>query len=116
MVLARRSAGRHLRIALALAIAAAPACSCDPPIEPAPEDIEGLSHWLWFNFLAADDAALADASTKIYAASDFDNFTAAKRGLLNDLTSDELAPVEMSDHDPKPAQGMYLIDRFDCTM
>ncbi|MBN2360527.1 MAG: hypothetical protein JXR83_13815 [Deltaproteobacteria bacterium] len=104
------------RIAIASWLLFAPACSCDPPIAPAPEDIEGLSHWLWVNFLVADDAALADAVVKIHAATDLEHFSAPARSLLDDLNSDELEPVEMSDRDPAPAQGMLLVDRFDCTM
>lgn len=116
MTLTQRTPHRRARIAIALALVLAPACSCDPPIEPAPEDIKGLAHWLWSNYLTADDAALADAVAKLHGAAGYDSFSEPKRGLLDDLTSDELAPVEMSDRDPRPAQGMYLVDLFDCTL
>jgi len=38
---------------LALGVAAA----CPPEIEPAPEDLDGVAHWLWVNYELADDAA-----------------------------------------------------------
>ena len=105
-----------MRIALAAAMLLAPACSCEPPIEPAPEDIKGLSHWFWLNFAAADDRAFADAVVKLHSAAGYDSFAEVTRGLLDDLTSDDLVPVEMSDRDPRPAQGMYLVDLIDCTL
>lgn len=116
MILARRLTELGARMALATASLLAAACPLAPQIEPAPEDIKGLSHWFWVNFSTADDRALADAVVKLHSAAGYDNLTEPVRGLLDDLTSDDLAPVEMSDRDPRPAQGMYLVNLFDCTL
>lgn len=90
--------------------------ACEPELEPAPADIDGVSHWLWVNFETADDASLDDAIDKAYKAADFDHFSEHYRGLLSDLTSAELAGVGMEDRDPKPAQGMYFVNMFDCDL
>ncbi|MFH1811446.1 MAG: hypothetical protein ABIJ09_22080 [Pseudomonadota bacterium] len=90
--------------------------ACEPPLEPAPEDINGIAHWLWVNYLQADDTAMVDAMRKVHKANAFDTFSEQDRGLLKDLTRDELAVVDMQDRDPKPAQGMFVTNMFDCDL
>ncbi len=90
--------------------------ACGPSLEPAPEDINGVAHWLWQHYDDADDTSLADAIDKVYSVTDFAHYSEDSRGLLRDLSVEELTVVEMQDRDPKPAQGMYLINMYDCTL
>lgn len=90
--------------------------ACEPELDPAPEDINGVAHWLWAHYDDADDASLADAIDKVYSVVDFANYSEDSRGLLRDLSAEELTVVEMQDRDPKPAQGMYLVNMFDCEL
>jgi hypothetical protein len=53
---------------------------------------------------------------KAHVAAGFDGYSEEDRGLLRDLTQDELAVVEMQARDPKPAQGMFLVHMFDCDL
>ncbi|MBN2361221.1 MAG: hypothetical protein JXR83_17330 [Deltaproteobacteria bacterium] len=104
------------RLAIVGVLLLTPACLFGSPTEPAPDDLDGLARWLWVNFLAADAATMADASSKLHVAADFDGISEPRRGLLDDLASDDLAAVEMADRDPRPAQGMYLINLLGCTL
>jgi len=108
---------RHLaQGGLLLATLALGALACEPALEPAPGDIDGLAHWLWVNFLDADDAAMADALKKVHSVADFAAFEEPLRMTITDLVQDELAVVEMQDRDPKPAAGMLVTNVFDCSI
>jgi len=109
--LRRLALGGSLLIALALTTAA-----CEPALEPAPKDIDGLAHWLWVNYLAANDEEMADALKKVHTVADFAAFDEPLRMTITDLEQGELAVVEMEDRDPKPAVGMLVTNVFDCTI
>lgn len=106
-----------LRRDLALLYACLPlVAACPPPLEPAPKDIDGVAHWLWLHYEDADDAAMADALEKVHRACRFSDFEASERGLLSDLSKQELAPVQMEETDPERAQGMFLTNAFACEL
>ena len=88
--------------------------ACEPKIEAAPEDVDGLAHWLWANYSDVEDETLSDAIDKLGVAFAFDELSEPKRGLLRNLTSADLASVEMEDRDPASAQGMYVANVFAC--
>lgn len=92
------------------------AAACAPPAEPAPDDVDGLAHWLWNNGDGADDAAIVAAAANVHAAVDGDVLRAPARGTLADLTAAELAVVDMQDRDPSNAQGLFYAGVVGCSI
>lgn len=83
-------------------------------IEPAPKDLDGLAHWFWLNYTAADDAEMADAVDKLHRALDADALEEPGQGTVSRLSSAELEHVEMQDRDPDPAVGLYITGVIRC--
>lgn len=100
-----------MRRLFVLALAAA---ACAPPARETPQDVDGLARWLWVNGDTADDAALVEAAGNVHAAVGGDDLDPPDRGTLEDLTSEELAVVDLADRDPAPAQGLFYAGVVRC--
>jgi len=106
-------------LALAPALLLLAGCLDNTPIQPAPEDRDGLFHWTWVNYESASDTDLADATLKLDAAVDGGSLDPAAplKGGLKDLTRDELTQVAMENGaDPAKGRGLYIVNTFDCTL
>ncbi|MFH1811304.1 MAG: hypothetical protein ABIJ09_21370 [Pseudomonadota bacterium] len=90
--------------------------ACPPEVEPAPEDLDGVAHWLWLNYTLADDTAVADAVNKLHRAADGETRSEPMRGRLTRLQSADLAVVGMEHKDPKKAVGIFAFTALDCDL
>lgn len=83
---------------------------CAKPVE-APEDLDGLVHYLWQRYDDGSDeelrAALANLEPLV---------AEVQEGTLTDLTAAEADVVPRGDADPADAQGMYLARDVDCAL
>lgn len=104
-------------ILLACLLVSSTACR---KVDAAPEDLDGLVHYIWQNLDEGDDAALTEAINNLHEVIDGDNLAVVGEGdviegVVSDLTAEE---VEMlgRDVDPTTATGVLLADRITCTM
>ncbi|TNE86507.1 MAG: hypothetical protein EP330_22475 [Deltaproteobacteria bacterium] len=90
-------------------------------VEPAPEDLDGLVHFVWQQLDEGEDAALTDAINNLHIAIDGDTIGFPNgdgdilEGVVTDLTPEEVASFGR-DVDPSTATGVLLADRITCTM
>lgn len=89
-------------------------------VEPAPEDLDGLIHFVWQQLDEGEDAALTDAVSNLHEAIDGDNVPVigdgpVLEGLVSHLTVEEVAHLGR-DVDPATATGVFLADRITCSM
>ena len=74
-------------------------------IEPAPEDLDGLLHYLWENGRTGDDAQLAEAIENLDAA--VGDFTETTDGVVSRLSTEEADLVSpRGPFDPANAAGI----------
>lgn len=112
----RTTIGARIRACILAAAAAGGAGGCAPPLQPAPEDLDGLAHWFWDNGVAADAAAVLDAASGLVAAVEGDPRELPLTGTLSDLTRDQLVVTDITDdRDPEGAQGFYIASRLACS-
>jgi hypothetical protein len=93
--------------------------ACAQPA-PAPEDLDGLARFFFNRWtppedVAISDSELADGVVKLHAALE-GKIDEPLKGLLADLTQEELDGVGLSDRDPKKPQGIYMADIVHCTL
>lgn len=83
-------------------------------IEPAPDDLDGLLHYLWANGRTGDDAQLAEAIENLDAA--VGDFTETTDGVVSRLSTEEADLVSpRGPFDPADAAGITMLNRFTCT-
>lgn len=86
-------------------------------VEPAPEDIDGLTRWFWTEYETATDAELAEAIAHLHTALDGGAVGDPRTGELSDLSPDDVAHVTLdAGTDPTIARGFFMAYRFDCTL
>ncbi len=82
------------------------------PVEPAPDDLETLFHWMWAGFEDEEDARLREGGVNLEAL-----VSEALTGSLEDLTPDEQSVVELdAPADPAEATGIFLAGELLCDM
>lgn len=87
------------------------------PVAWAPADLDGLAHWLWFQYETADDVELAVAVERLHGVLDPAALEGPQVGRLTDLTPEEQATVVIDPpQDPAAATGMYVLDVLPCTL
>lgn len=106
----------QLHLAGLAALAVLLGSACPPPVEPAPKDLDGVAHWLWNNYLLADDASVGDAINKLHKAVDGDSLDESLSGGLTRLEKDELAWVGLDGKDPDGAVGLYVVNHTECDL
>ncbi|MCB9742908.1 MAG: hypothetical protein H6741_05355 [Alphaproteobacteria bacterium] len=85
-------------------------------VEAAPEDIDGLTRWLWVNHEAASDREVLDAVAQLDLALDGDSLEELT-GELTRLGPEDLAHLELpADTDPAEARGWFLAYSYPCTL
>ena len=100
----------------ALAVIAVAAVACKP-VDPAPEDLDGLFHWFWTNYEAAGDGDWLDAVNNAHAAMGMAALEDVVDGTLTEFTREEMDVVGMrEDADPSELAGLYLLNVLPCTV
>lgn len=81
-------------------------------VDPAPDDVDGLLHFVWASVASQDDVALAEAVGSLDAiAAGLDEVL---DGNISRLSSEEAARVPGVDADPGLAAGIFMLNRFSC--
>ncbi len=84
-------------------------------IEPVPEDLDELMHFVWQEIDEGSDEILAEAVNNLHKALDGNHFDELIEGEVSDLGENEVAFVGRS-VDPSTATGMFIADRIGCTI
>ena len=85
-------------------------------VEPAPEELDALLHWMWGRYDDGLDEELAEGGANLWDAVDGDGWTESWDGSVSALTKDEAAAVGVTDRDPADAPGVFLVNVYDCTL
>jgi hypothetical protein len=85
-------------------------------VEPAPEELDELLHWVWQRYDEGTDEELAEALRNLDRAVDGATFEEGSDGSLSRLSSSEAELVGVTDRDPALAPGVFLVNRFVCGM
>jgi hypothetical protein len=81
----------------------------------APTDVDGVMHDWWTGY-DDDDAARASAAINAHSVTGMATIEPPVDGKVTDLVSADLALVGMDDRDPSLGTGMFLLNRFPCTL
>ena len=105
-----------LAAGLAVLVAGPAALGC-APLEPAPEDLDGIFHYLWDRFDEGVDEELAQASVNAHGAVDGDQLAEPIDGTVTALDRDALDAVGMPhDRDPGVPVGLFRVGLLPCTL
>jgi hypothetical protein len=85
-------------------------------VEPAPEELDELLHWVWQRYDEGTDEELAEALRNLDRAVDGASFSEGSDGSLTRLSAEEAEIVGVTDRDPQLAPGVFLVNRFGCGM
>jgi hypothetical protein len=91
------------------------ALSACKKVEPAPKALDDLTHYFWQQFPDGEDAQLAEGVRNLHKAVDGGSLDELLDGTLTDLSRDEAELVGVN-RDPKSAQGLFLVNTFDCEL
>ncbi len=81
-------------------------------VDPAPEDLDGLVHWLWDHHADEEDPGFEEALDNLFEA--LDPLDEAITGDLTDLSGEQTE--DYSEQDPALARGLMLARPFACTL
>lgn len=84
-------------------------------VDPLPEDLDGLFHYLWLHAEDGEPAEMAAAVAKVEALVGGAELEEALHGTLTDLSAEEVAVVEM-DVDPSLSAGVSLVNPIVCDL
>ena len=84
------------------------------PVDPAPDDLDGLTHYSWAHFEDESPAPLEDVIGNLHVAINGDSFEENIEGGVTHLTPEAIS-VFGRDVDPTNATGVILVDWIDCT-
>ena len=77
-------------------------------VEPAPEDIDGLSHYFWQHYDNEDDQVIAAGIVNAILAFDPNNLSEPIKGSISNLSTEELALVGKEDKNPDDLSGIFF--------
>jgi hypothetical protein len=93
------------------------ACTACKGVDPAPEDLEGLLHYLWNKYPEGSDAELVDALENLHLAIGGADLEDTLDGGTESLTTEEVALAGLDrEVDPSEAVGLYIADPFPCDL
>ena len=84
-------------------------------IEPAPKALDEVLRWSFFAFDEAEDETLHEAIRNLDKAAggaDIEH----QDGTIGSLNADQLADMGYGKHDPRDAQGIYMVNKVDCSL
>ncbi len=84
------------------------------PLDPAPEDVDGLLHYLWTWYDDGTDEQLAEVQRNVHSALGAE-LEETLDGTVSDLTDADVALVGMGG-DPAAAQGLFIARPLACTL
>ncbi len=102
-----------MRERLILSCLALTAMACK--VEPAPEDLDGLTHWFWQHLDDEDPEALQSGVESLWAALDADGFEGPLDGTITSLDADELSLVGMGENSLDELYGVFMANDIDCS-
>ena len=85
-------------------------------IEPAPTDIDNLSHYLWQHLDDEEDDALVEGIINLHTAIGGDDLEEIQKGSVTALTQEELDLVEKSHQDASKLSGVYFANIINCSL
>lgn len=85
------------------------------PVDPAPESLDALLHYVWSQLDAGEDAELSDALDNLHAAIDGDTLEERIDGAVTDLSVEGAALVGV-DLDPEAASGVFMARVLACDL
>jgi len=85
-------------------------------IEPAPTDIDDLSHYLWQHLDDEEDDALVEGIINLHQAIGADSLDEIQKGSVSALTQDELNMVGKSNQDASKLNGVYFANIINCSI
>jgi len=104
-----------MKLRRALSAAALFACTGCRGVDPAPEDLEGLLHYLWQKYPEGSDAELVDALENLDLAVDGAELEDTLDGATALLTDEEVALAGLDrEVDPSETAGVFIVDPFPC--
>ncbi len=81
-------------------------------VDPAPEDLDGLVHWLWAHYGDEEDPGFEDALANLHT-----SVAPLEEPLTGDLTSlTEEEHGGLTGQDPSATRGLLLANPFPCTL
>jgi hypothetical protein len=89
------------------------ALSCKK-VEPAPENIDGLSHYFWQHYDNDDDELITEAVQNAFLAINPHEMTEPMKGTVSNLGTEELSLVGKGDEDPDAISGIYFANIINC--
>ena len=83
-------------------------------VDPAPEALDDLFHYLWANYDEGSDEVLADGLVNLDAAAQGGDLDPPD-GTISLLSNDEIALVGVTDRQAADASGVFMVNRFACS-
>jgi len=83
-------------------------------VDPAPEDIDGLSHYFWQHYDNDDDSVIATGILNAFAAIDPNSLEEPLKGSISNLTTEELSLVGKEAENPDEMNGIFFANIIRC--
>jgi hypothetical protein len=83
-------------------------------VDPAPTDIDGLSHYFWQHYDDEEPESLADGIKNAFLAIDPSSLDEPMRGSITDLSREELDLIGKTDEPVGEASGIFFANIINC--
>ena len=83
-------------------------------VKPAPQDIDGLSHYFWQKYDADDSSVLEEGLRNAFSALNVNELSDPLRGSITPLSREELDLVGKTEEDPASLSGVYFANIIHC--
>ena len=90
-------------------------CSCKG-VEPAPEDLNNLSLYMWRHFSDEEDTALQAGIESLHQIMNVDTLEELLDGSISNLTQNDLDAAGKSDQDASLLSGVFFINKVNCSI
>jgi hypothetical protein len=84
-------------------------------VEPAPEDLDGLTHWFWQHLDDEEPDALQAGAASLYQALDGAGFEGPLDGTITTLSADETALVGHGEDSLDDVYGVFMANDVGCS-
>ena len=85
-------------------------------IDPAPQDVDGLAHYLWQHFDDDDSENLAAGILNLHQTIDANNLSEIQKGSISALTQPEINLVNKENQDASLLNGVYFANIIPCSV
>lgn len=83
-------------------------------VDPAPDDLDDLSLYMWRHFLDEDNTALQSGIESLHTIMDVDNLEELIDGSLSNLSQDDLNAVGRENQDADLLSGVFFVNKVAC--